>query len=260
MTQSRVAVRSAEHQLGGQLQEEAGLSLGGVVRVTGSGLPVADSPVLLVGPDPFPIDLADPAYLRSLAHVLFTGPKHRRRSTGRHRRGERLTGVVLEHVPERLYRLATAPEGMPPGYYVKSARSGGQDVLRDGLVVGGGEILPLQIVVASGTVRLEGIARNSEGKLVPEGRIVMVPPLGSRRTAGGFPTVVAGTGGASSLDTVPPGDYRVLALDLVGRRREFPNGFWEAPGFLRQYEPWADRIRLDPGATMSMDVEVTMVP
>jgi hypothetical protein len=144
------------------------------------------------------------------------------------------------------------PGDLPDGWYVESVRSGGIDLLRDALLVGGGPVSPVEVVIANDAVRIEGVVRDGSDQLVPDARVILIPPFAVRGPLTQFPEVEADASGGYTLERVPPGQYRLLALDLEGRD---PNVNWDSPDFLRQYELRGEVITLDPGARLTIDPE-----
>lgn len=153
-----------------------------------------------------------------------------------------------------MYRtLPAGLSGPPPGWYVASIRSGGRDVLLEGLDVDGGPVPPLEIVLADDGARIEGIVRRDDYSIVPAARIVLIPPPNRRGPILAFPTAAASATGVWVIEQVPPGEYRLLALDVAGEPDTHP--YWESPEFLREYELRGERITLDPGARMTINAE-----
>jgi hypothetical protein len=68
-----------------------------------------------------------------------------------------------------------------------------------------------------------------------------------------FPNAEADMWGAFVLEDVPPGEYRLLALDAAGRPTINP--YWQSPDFLRQYELRGELITVDPGARLTINPE-----
>ena len=166
------------------------------------------------------------------------------------------TFVLEDRMPGR-YTFRFHLTSIPEGWYVESIRSGGRDVLRDGLDLTGRPD-PIQVVIAEGTAEIAGTARDVDGGLIPGARIVLIPPPGKRGWQARFPTAVASASGRYVLGPIPPGDYRLLALDEAGTVVPVPGPlpadlYWEDPGFLREYELRGERITVDPGARMTID-------
>jgi hypothetical protein len=143
---------------------------------------------------------------------------------------------------------------LPAGWRVATVTSGSRDLLRDGLAVGGGPVGPIEVVVTDDGGRIEGVVRDSTGRLVPDARVLLIPPGTNRGPMTEFPTVAADLTGRYALSDVAPGQYRILALDVEGRGDEIP--YWLDPEFLRRYELRGSPIRVDPGARMVNDPEV----
>lgn len=151
--------------------------------------------------------------------------------------------------PTSPFRPAAAAES---AWYVASARSGSQDVLRDGLSVSSGPVDPIEIVLADDGGRIEGAARDGQGQFLTDARVVLVPPPNQRGPMLRFPTAAA-PDGTWVLNDVPPGTYRLMVLDVAGRPDRYP--YWEDPEFLSQYELRGQTITVDAGARMRIDGE-----
>jgi hypothetical protein len=149
------------------------------------------------------------------------------------------------------------PEDVPAGWYVAAIRSGGRDLLRHGLEVGGGPSNPIEVVFANDAAMISGAARNVDGSLVPDARIVLIPPADQRGPLLRFPTTSSDHSGAYLLEDLPPGSYRLLALDVAGNPDTLP--YWESPDFLRLYELRGERITIDPGSRLTIDPEAILL-
>jgi hypothetical protein len=189
----------------------------------------------------------DPAVFAELSFrdTVFAGIATSGRQTG-----VSTDGTFAVRLHSGLFRFA-APSSMPNGHYVASVRSGARDVLNEGLLVGGGPVNPIEIVIADDPARIEGVARHGSGALAPDALIVLIPPAGRRGPLSRFPVAQADSSGVFVLDNVPPGEYRLLALDLAGLPQPVP----EAPDFLREFELRGERITLDPGARTAINLE-----
>jgi hypothetical protein len=161
------------------------------------------------------------------------------------------------------YGFRFAPDSIPEGWYVESAWSGGRDVLREGLELTG-RPAPIQVVIAEGAGRIEGTVRNADGELLPGARVVLILPSHRRGSLLRFPTATADAAGRYVLDGIPPGEYRLLALDEAGTVVPTPSVlapdlYWESPDFLRRNELRGERITLDPGARLSIHREAILL-
>jgi hypothetical protein len=162
---------------------------------------------------------------------------------------------ALDLYPGR-FVLSASLDSYSETWYVASAFSGSTDLLRDHLVAGG-SVAPVEIVLADGAGRLDGVVRSEDRDLVPDARVVLVPLPGERGAITQFPSAVADLTGAFSLERIPPGEYRVLAIDESGRIGS--EAYWQDPVFLRQYELRGERITVDPGARMTIDPEAILL-
>lgn len=163
---------------------------------------------------------------------------------------------LLREIHRGRFRLEVAPNGMPVGWYVDSVTRGGLDVLRNGMEVGGGPAGPIEIVVSDGAGEVSGVVRNEDDSLVPDARVILIPPVNRRGPLLRFPTVEAEPSGAYALAGIAPGSYRLLALDVAGLDTGTPDTpWWEDPEFLRRYELRGERIMVDPNASMNANLE-----
>jgi hypothetical protein len=146
---------------------------------------------------------------------------------------------------------------LPDGWFVKSIRSAGQDVLNHGLTVSGGATLPLEIVLSSEGARLDGVVRLANDELAGRALVVLVPPPVTRGMATHLRAALSDDGGRYEIRDVPPGDYRVLALDLAGRGTTIL--FWQDPAFLREHDFRGQPVRVDPGGARSIDLRAVPI-
>jgi hypothetical protein len=146
---------------------------------------------------------------------------------------------------------------LPTGWYVASVMSGGRNVGRDGLLVGG-MASPIEVQIASGGARVQGVARDRSSALIPDARIVLIPPVDRRGPMTEFPTTRTDDTGAYGLDSVPPGRYRALMIDVAGREGfvRASDPYWQSPDFLRRYEPLAEAVTVDPSVELLLDLEL----
>jgi hypothetical protein len=149
--------------------------------------------------------------------------------------------AVRNFVPGR-YSVDMQPN---PPWYVQSAMSGMVDLLREDLVLSSARRPePVEIVLRddgamlSGTIRADGLATAGSVLLIPE-----------QQSPGQIRVVSAAPGGDFLFDRVPPGEYKVLALDTVSDF-EFRN-----PEVLGPYLSKASRIVLEPGQQASVSLE-----
>ena len=149
--------------------------------------------------------------------------------------------AIRNFVPGR-YTVDLQPN---PPWYVQSATSSTIDVLREELVLTPGRrpdaleiVLRDDGAMISGTIRADGQPAAGSVLLIPE-----------QQSAAQIRVTAAAPGGDFLFDRVPPGDYKVLALDTVSDL-EFRNAETLGP-----YLSKAARITLEPGKQASVSVE-----
>jgi len=150
-------------------------------------------------------------------------------------------------VPEGTYGLSFFP--LPPGTYLKS--SGSVDLMETGVVVGSGQVPPVDMTLATATARVDGTVGNESGS----GNVVVVlVPEGKRRSRfADYKMTPVDKSGQFSLRAVPPGDYKLFAWEGI-ERREFMN-----PDFLRQYENQGRALHLEDGSRENVQLEAIEV-
>jgi hypothetical protein len=147
-----------------------------------------------------------------------------------------LAGNRFSHpsIPEGRYELQI--RGLPPEFYIASARHGAIDVRESAFEVSAGDISPLEITVARGAT-VNGTVRNAVGAAVADSRVALIPMSASRRTLLRFyKNVLSDQDGEFSIEGVAPGDYSVLAWQSV------ETGAWLNPDFLSQFDSRSTKI------------------
>ena len=164
---------------------------------------------------------------------------------------------AIDGLSPGVYEFLPPARDLPEPWYVARVASGARDVLNHGLEVGGGSLNPIEVVVADDSARVSGVVRSGDGTLVPGARIVLIPPTARRGLLSVFPTILADGRGAFTLPVVPPGEYRILAIDEAGVGAQLPIAlpYWQAADFLRRHEFEGELTRIDPAADIVNDVE-----
>jgi hypothetical protein len=146
------------------------------------------------------------------------------------------------------YRIAAAG-GVPPGYTLRSAVFGGQDVLDIPFELTGSEHLPGGLVTfTTRTTELGGSVQDASNQPAP-GVTVIVYPVEerfwtpqSRRIQAARPA----SDGRYVFRNLPPGDYRVVAMADV------EPGQWFDPAFLRSVAGFAT-VSIGEGQNVTQD-------
>jgi hypothetical protein len=117
----------------------------------------------------------------------------------------------FDSVASSNYDLAVEP--LPPGTYLKSARSGGLDFLVTGNTrFTSGQ--PLQIVLATAADTLD-VHVTKEADPAAGAQVVLIPDLLMRRRPERYLTGFTDTSGNLHLTAVPPGGYTAYAFEQI---------------------------------------------
>lgn len=136
------------------------------------------------------------------------------------------------------FRDTTAEHGV----YIKSIRVGGQDLLRGGLTLSGGDNLDVEVVLGTDGGALEGVVSDADGKPVPAATVVLIPNDNALRTRPDHtPSVTATQAGHYELNGVAPGDYKLFAFENIEKDT------WLDPDVLRDYESRGAPVNVKPG-------------
>jgi hypothetical protein len=136
----------------------------------------------------------------------------------------------------------------PAGWWVKSAQSGGVDLLSQDLTVVEGEHPgPIDVTVRDGAGMVSGTVTPGADPL--QVLVLLVQPHGERN----FVRAATVVEGAFRMEGVPPGDYAILALDgAVGLE-------YASPQVLEPYLSEAEPISVPAGGTVTVNLGITAV-
>jgi len=132
--------------------------------------------------------------------------------------------------------------------YVKSARLGGVEVLNTGFTFAGEPDKALEIVLGTNAGTLTGRVEDERKQPAAGVLVTLVPDL---RTARLFRTDMnrmtsTDAEGRFEVKGLPPGDYKVFALD------GFDKDAWLDPDFFKPYEERGMSVHVDEGKTQSL--------
>ena len=125
------------------------------------------------------------------------------------------------------------------GLYVKSIRSGDQDVLHNGFTVAASEHLDLEILLGSDGGSVEGVVSDSDDKPVTGATVVLIPNDPVLRARPDFVKDVFNEQvGHFELKSAAPGEYKLFAWD------DIESGNWFDPDVLRSVEAKGQAVTL----------------
>jgi hypothetical protein len=151
-------------------------------------------------------------------------------------------------VPPEEYRLQV--QNLPEGFYVKSARLGGKDVLQDGpITVAEGSIGLLEITISPNGARIEG-GVVEDGEPAPGATVVLIPDPPNRHREDLFRATQTDQHGAFLLSGIAPGDYRLFAWDAMEGEA------YKAPEFIERYESQGSSVRIKEGGIQRAELRL----
>jgi hypothetical protein len=143
--------------------------------------------------------------------------------------------------------------GVPPGFLIESAVFAGRDALDVPLEVKPGEDVAGGVVTFSArAAELSGALTDSAGKPAPDYTLVLFSAESrywlpqSRRIQAARPA----SDGRFSFRSLPPGDYRLIAVEDV------EPGQWFDPGFLKELVAGSMPVTLGKGEKRTQDVRI----
>jgi hypothetical protein len=160
-----------------------------------------------------------------------------------------LDGSFTASLAPETYRVSM--QGMPPEFYLKSVRVGGEEFVETGLPIpakAGGQ---LDLVLSAAGARVEGQVLDSDS-LPVSGAYVALVPTGARRRAHSsfFRSVTTDAAGRFAISGIPPGDYKLFSWDDV------EPGAWQDPEFLAPYEDRGTSVQLSESAIRSVELKL----
>ena len=140
---------------------------------------------------------------------------------------------VVNNVPRAPHRVSVT--GLPADAYVASARVGGQDVLTSGVTVVP-DMPGLEFWISGSGARLDGTVGVGDAPFTGA-QVVLIPDDPARTDL--YEVASADQYGRFSMRGIAPGNYRVFAWE------DAPTGAYRNPEFVRRYEDWGERIRVE---------------
>ena len=144
------------------------------------------------------------------------------------------------------YRLAL--NSAEEGYFLRWARSGLRDVLRDGLDGRTGTPEPLEIMIGNTNSVVEGSV-SDEGRPAVAAQVVLVPS-DRRMRIDLFRSAITDQVGRYAFKGVAPGDYKLFAWEDIE-----PFIYFD-PDFLEKHEPAGTPIHVEQNQSVSANLRV----
>jgi len=147
------------------------------------------------------------------------------------------------HYEVRVERLAE-------NTYVKSIRSGDNDVLNDGLTISQGANVRFEITLAVDAGKVEGTVTGKDDQPGVGATVVLVPETRFRTRSDLFQSVTTDQYGRFEFNMVPPGEYKVFAWDDV------EPGIWNDPAFLKENEKRGEPVTVAANGRETVKVKL----
>jgi len=155
---------------------------------------------------------------------------------------------TLQQVGQDIYRMNW--NGLPRGFYVKTARLGAVDVLKEGLRLERQPTVPLEVVISSNTGTVDATVVTDKQEPSINTTFVLVPSLELRFRNDLYRTGATDAMGHLHLDGVPPGNYKAFAWE------EVETGAWQDPEFVQQYEERGKPVRVSANSAANVELRV----
>ena len=155
---------------------------------------------------------------------------------------------ALQQVGQDTYRLNW--NGLARGFYVKTARLGAVDVLKDVLRLDRQPTVPLEVVISSNTGTVDATVVTDKQEPSINTTFVLVPSPELRFRSDLYRTGATDATGHLHLDGVPSGDYKAFAWE------EVENGAWQDSQFLQQYEERGKPVRVSADSAANVELRV----
>jgi len=157
-------------------------------------------------------------------------------------------GTFVLPVFEGNYRVRLF--GYPQGYYVKSARQGGSEVLESGLTISRSQPpAQLEVVLSPQGGRVDGTALEAQHPASGI-RVVLVPDPPRRDREEMYSIATTDDFGRFSLSGLPPGNFKLFAWETV------PATDYTDPDFLRAFEDRGTPVRIEEAQQQTVQLEV----
>jgi hypothetical protein len=143
--------------------------------------------------------------------------------------------------------------GLPGGFYLKSIRSGGAEVLYSGIDFSSGPA-DVEVIVSPGAGSVAGSVMNADSSRPAPGATVVLVPQGKERVPipALYRQATTDQNGYFRFKNVAPGEYRVYAWDRV------ESGAWLDPDFMMPLSTKGVSVKMTEGAPVG-DVDVSLI-
>jgi len=133
--------------------------------------------------------------------------------------------------------------------YVKSARLGNQDLLKERVRIEGTAPGQIEVIIGAGG-KFNGNAMNERRQPVPNVTVVLVPDGTYRQRRDLYRTASTDVSGRFSMQGIPAATYKAFAFE------EAPVDAWQSADFLRPLESRGTMVEIRDGNQTSADLQI----
>jgi hypothetical protein len=138
-------------------------------------------------------------------------------------------------------------EGLRPDMYVASAKSGNQDILKDGFDVTSDA--SVEIVLAMSGAIVQGNVRDTLGHDAPGAVVVLIPDAPYRNVGLRYRRVVTDPNGRFEIHGIAPGSYKLFAWTQLEEQA------YRNADFMKPFEDRGTPLHLEKGSRQSITLE-----
>jgi hypothetical protein len=159
------------------------------------------------------------------------------------------TEFEIANVPAGTYTLRSR-WGFPGDMYLEDIRLNGRSVM-DGFEVGAQPPGQLDFMIRTSSIQIYGDVRDSQGKIVDHGKVILAPP-DERRTDPSYYYVgdIYENGNFGIDGAIRPGTYKVFAWESV------PTYAWLNPEYMSRFESLGIPVTVHEGEMKRVDLKV----
>jgi hypothetical protein len=149
-------------------------------------------------------------------------------------------------VREGEFIIAVNP--LSPGFYIKSIRYGGSDILNDSFKFSGSGSGSIDVIVRSGAGLVSGVVTDAALQTVSGIQAALVPEQRNRTELYRIATTDAS--GRFNFTNVTPGQYRIFSWEA------FEQGMQFDPDLLKKYEQQGKLVQVAEASSQNLDVKI----
>jgi hypothetical protein len=138
--------------------------------------------------------------------------------------------------------------GVPEGFYVKSARLDGEDVLADTFKFSGSASGTLSVVISGGAARVNGVVTDAKNQAVPGAQVILIPAQRNRMDL--YRTAFADPSGQFTITGITPSDYKLFSWDGLELYRYLDLDF------MKRFESDGRPVRAAESSTQTVDAKL----